>query len=243
MIQKGVDVNVKTSSGDTSCHVALRNGYSAIANLISEEQQKQDSLNTIPLNEVKKPKPNRLLLAPAPTRFKPKSPYTAFFERFAEFPEPEGNHIPVPEVIVDDFDSVAETRWFPSPGDVTRYSPEGIESAKDNFNPFNAWPGTSMIFKQAIASNSNVNRPSQFKKSISKPVSSNVAKVPLSPWSPTDERYPAMGSNNTSRYEETSSVKLPKDLSTVLVNLGLAKYQMHFEEQDIDLQVRLLKLF
>ncbi len=243
LIQKGVDVNVKTSSGDTACHVALRNGYAAIANLITEEQQHQQlqqrqqyPASAIPFG-VKKAKPNHLLLAPAPapTRFKPKSPYTAFFERFAEFPLPGSN--PIPEVIVDDFDTIAETQWFPSPGDITRYSPEGVECAKDNFNPFNAWPGTSMIFKQAIACNSIANRPNHFKKSIAKPTPSNVSKAPFSPWSPAGERYSASGSNDTNRHEETSSVKLPKDLSTVLANLGLSKYQMHFEEQDIDLQV------
>lgn len=119
------------------------------------------------------------------------------------------------------------------------YSPEGVESGKDTFNPFNAWPGTSMIFKQAISNNTTGCRPNHFKKSISKPVMNNVSKSLLNPWSPAfEQRQPAMGSNETSNYEENSSVKLPKDLSSILANLGLAKYQMHFEEQDIDLQVR-----
>lgn len=181
---------------------------------------------------------SEILLAPAPTRFKPKSPYTAFFDRFAEFPQ---STVKVPEVVVCDVDgSVAESQWFPSPAEVTRYSPEGVESARDNFNPFNAWPGTSMIFKQAIAPNGSNNngRPCHFKKSIAKPSYSRISKPPRSPWSPAEERYPAMGSNEPSGYQsENPSVKLPKDLSTVLANLGLAKYQMHFEEQDIDLQV------
>lgn len=250
LIQKGVDVNVKTSSGDTPCHAARRNGYTAIANLITEHQQLQlNPINTAPklAENSKQPKPTHLHLAPPPTRFKPKSPYTAFFERFTEFPDPETN--PIPEVVVDDFDDKpSKPAWFPSPVDITRYSPEGIESAMDAFNPFNAWPGTSMIFKQAIASNNttasttNSLRPSHFKKSIAKP-SSNISQAhtpasPISPWSPTGERYPVMGSNDIGNtHQEDNFVKLPKDLSSILANLGLAKYQMHFEEQDIDLQV------
>lgn len=243
LIQKGVDVNVKTSSGDTACHVALRNGYAAIANLITEQQEQQvkqqhfTTVDAAPLNNCKKAKPGHLPLPHAPTMFKPKSPYAVFFERFAEFPNP-GTNSQIPEVVIND--GVAETQWFPSPTDITRYSPEGIESAMDAFNPFNAWPGTSVIFKQAVASNSSNPRPSNFKKSIAKPVSTatktQTPASPASPWSPTGERYPVVGSNDSFHHEETS-VKLPKDLSSVLANLGLAKYQMHFEEQDIDLQV------
>ena len=255
LIQKVVDVNITTSSGDTAYHVALRNGYAPIANMISEQQQREqleqhqqkqnDPFNSIPLDPLdntKKNNPNHILLAPAPTRFKPKSPYTAFFERFSEFPalSVPGSH-PIPDVVIDDVDGVvAEAQWFPSPGDVTRYSPEGVESVRDTFNPFNAWPGTSMIFKQAIANNGQTTncQANHFKKSIAKPVMNKVSQIPLSPWSPVcEQRQPAMGSNETSNYEEDSSVKLPKDLSSILANLGLAKYQMHFEEQDIDLQV------
>ncbi|KAK4008355.1 hypothetical protein OUZ56_013496 [Daphnia magna] len=251
LIQKGVNVNAKTSSGDTAYHVALRNGYAPIANMISEQQQEQqmrhqqqcNTHSTEAFGNTKKAKPTHLFLAPAPTRFKPKSPYTAFFERFAEFPEfsaPASNQIP--DVVIDNVEGVVpEAQWFPSPGDITRCSPEGVESAKEAFNPFNAWPGTSMIFKQAIASTGNDHqRPRHFKKSIAKPIPVSVSKMLLSPWSPAGEqRYPIVGSNDasSSRYEENASVKLPKDLSTVLANLGLAKYQMHFEEQDIDLQV------
>ncbi len=255
LIQKGVDVNMRTSSGDTAYHVALRNGYAPIANLISEQQQREqleqhqqqcNPFNMIPLDSTKKTKPNHLLLAPVPTRFKPKSPYTAFFERFAEFPELSvPGSLPIPDVVIDDVDGVVpETQWFPSPGDVTRYSPEGVESVRDTFNPFNAWPGTSMIFKQAIAPNGNNTncRPNHFKKSIAKPVINNISKAQPSPWSlACEQRQPAMGSNDTSNYEENSSVKLPRDLSSVLANLGLAKYQMHFEEQDIDLQVKSIR--
>lgn len=253
LIQKGVNVDVKTSSGDTPYHVALRNGYAPIANMISEQhqqlrqQQQGDHRSMEALGSVKITKPNQLFLAPVPTRFKPKSPYTAFFERFVEFPEFSARTSnQIPDVVIDNVDDgVPEAQWFPSPGDITRCSPEGVESAKENFNPFNAWPGTSMIFKQAISSNgNNRQRPIHFKKSIAKPMPGNVSKMPLSPWSPAGEqRYPIMGSSDTSRdtsscrYEENGSVKLPKDLSTVLANLGLAKYQMHFEEQDIDLQV------
>lgn len=257
LIQKGVNVNAKTSSGDTAYHVALRNGYAPIANMISEQQQEQqmrhqqqcNTHSTEAFGNTKKAKPNHLFLAPAPTRFKPKSPYAAFFERFAEFPEfsaPASNQIP--DVVIDNIDGgVPEAQWFPSPGDITRCSPEGVESAKEAFNPFNAWPGTSMIFKQAIASTGNDHqRPRHFKKSIAKPIPVSVSKMLLSPWSPAGEqRYPIVGSNDasSSRYEENASVKLPKDLSTVLANLGLAKYQMHFEEQDIDLQVNRKKTF
>lgn len=256
LIQKNVDVNVKTSSGDTACHVALRNGYAAIANLITEQQQQEQQqlkhlnpLATLSRSCEKKVKPNQLHLPAAPTIFKPKSPYAVFFERFSEFPKP-GTNLEVPEVIVDNVDGVGEAHWFPSPTDITRYSPEGIESAMDAFNPFNAWPGTSMIFKQAVHSNGTgsigTQHPAHFKKSISKPVST-VSKLqtpasPLSPWSPSGERYPVVGSNDTSHFQEAKSVKLPKDLSSVLANLGLAKYQMHFEEQDIDLQVTWNKL-
>jgi hypothetical protein len=101
-----------------------------------------------------------------------------------------------------------------------------------------------MIFKQAIAPNGNNTncRPNHFKKSISKPVIGNISKALPNPWSPAcEQRQPAMGSNDTSNYEENSSVKLPRDLSSVLANLGLAKYQMHFEEQDIDLQVKSIR--
>ena len=39
------------------------------------------------------------------------------------------------------------------------------------------------------------------------------------------------------RPRASAPLKLPKDLSSLLAELGLTKYQMHFEEQDIDLQV------
>jgi hypothetical protein len=148
LIQKGVDVNVTTSSGETAYHVALRNGYAPIANMITEQQQREqleqqhhrhcNPFNAIPLDGAKKNRPNEILLAPAPTRFKPKSPYTAFFERFAAFPElcvPDS--IPIPDVVIDDVDdAVAEAQWFPSPGDVTRYRYFVVYSEL-NYSPVN----------------------------------------------------------------------------------------------------------
>jgi hypothetical protein len=197
---------------------------------------------------------------PAPTQFKPKSPYTAFFDRFAQFQEAA---TAIPEVIVHDVDAAVvpdDTQqhcWFPSPGDVTRYSPEGVECGRDGggFNLFNAWPGTSMIYKQAVNTTTTTIPMQQqqtvfFKKSITKPPHSNFdCKTPVTlssmPWSPSHERYPVIGSQDSSvppspgaaATGEVHQVKLPKDLSSVLANLGLAKYQTHFEEQDIDLQV------
>lgn len=287
LVEKGVDVGVKTSSGDTAYHVALRNGYPAIAKLITDkevqlmqqqhlaligQQQEQTAgavssaivASTAPIDAVVAlstvaTRPTHLPL-PAPTQFKPKSPYTAFFDRFAQFQEAAAA---IPEVVVHDVDAAvvpdAAHCWFPSPGDVTRYSPEGVECGRDGsgFNLFNAWPGTSVIYKQAITANPTTPIPMQqqqqqtvvFKKSISKPPHSNFGyKTPVTPssmpWSPSHERYPAIGSQDCgpSFYDgtaaaATSQVKLPKDLSSVLANLGLAKYQTYFEEQDIDLQV------
>ena len=153
------------------------------------------------------------LLAPVPSRYRPKSPYSTFFQQYSE----------IPEVVIDSIDP--GVKWKPHEGAIRR-SPEGVESPLDHFNPLNAWPGTSMIFKQAVC-----NRGGHFKKSITKPRSSTLAdgEVLPSPWSPppAQQSFPILA----------TSVKLPKDLSSVLANLGLAKYQMHFEEQDIDLQV------
>ena len=206
LVHKGVDVGVKTSSGDSAYHVALRNGYPAIANLITEQQNMKTPL----ASQLKVTAP---LLAPAPSCYRPKSPYSTFFQQYPE----------IPEVVIDSIDP--GSKWKPREAAI-RPSPEGVESPLNHFNPLNAWPGTSMIFKQAVA-----NRSGQFKKSITKPHSSTSASgdvLPI-PWSPP----PA----NQSCPMFSSSVKLPKDLSSVLANLGLAKYQMHFEEQDIDLQV------
>lgn len=139
-------------------------------------------------------------------------------------------------MVIHDVDDgiISEAHWFPSPGDITnRYSPEGLEEpcglhsdAPPTFNVFNAWPGASMILKQAVPF---AIQPPPFKKSITKPVRKSSAaatpKTPTCQWSPVI------------RTSEEESVKLPKDLSTVLADLGLTKYQMHFEEQDIDLQV------
>ena len=49
----------------------------------------------------------------------------------------------------------------------------------------------------------------------------------MSPWTPS----------LASPADPCAPIKLPKDLSTLLADLGLTKYQIHFEEQDIDLQV------
>ena len=206
LVDKGVDVEVKTSSGDSAYHVALRNGYTAIASLIREQHNAKSPL----MSQLKVTAP---LLAPVPSRYRPKSPYSTFFQQYSE----------IPEVVIDSIDP--GVKWKPHEGAIRR-SPEGVESPLDHFNPLNAWPGTSMIFKQAVC-----NRGGHFKKSITKPRSSTLAdgEVLPSPWSPppAQQSFPILA----------TSVKLPKDLSSVLANLGLAKYQMHFEEQDIDLQV------
>lgn len=149
---------------------------------------------------------------------------------------------------------MSEAQWFPSPGDLARCSPEGVESAglvgqPDTFNLFSAWPGASLILKQAVPAAVQQNK-SKFKKSISKPVRTSKLTptttpiTPASPWSPFQygERLPVLGqrqstSSSSAGEEEVPTVKLPKDLSSVLADLGLTKYQMHFEEQDIDLQV------
>jgi len=208
LVHKGADVGVKTSSGDSAYHVALRNGYTAIANLITEQQSMKTPLISQPKAPAAPP-----LLAPAPSCYRPKSPYSTFFQQYPE----------VPEVVIDSVDTGAG--WKPNERAIRR-SPEGVESPVDHFNPLNAWPGTSMIFKHAVC-----NRGGHFKKSITKPRSSTPADgdVPPSPWTPpsAQQSFPTLA----------ASVKLPKDLSSVLANLGLAKYQMHFEEQDIDLQV------
>ena len=297
IVQKGVDVSIKTSSGDTAYHVALRNGYSAIAQIITEkekEQQQQKQMcetSELPISPPlpvqsnrnsllgqqlpqptiittsttsiapivathiprTRPNPPTHLNIPAPTQFKPKSPYTAFFDRFAQFKEAEAEDASnmIPEVIVHDVNDVPiEAQWYlePSPGDITRYSPEGVESAKDALNIFNAWPGTSVVYKKPAAVTTTNHKTHQvvgFKRSISKPptqIGCKTPATPMSPWSPSHERYPAIGSQEVKScppYETAGEqVKLPKDLSSVLANLGLTKYQEKFEEQDIDLQVK-----
>ncbi len=87
LIQSGVDVNAQTSSGDTAYHAALRNGYPSIAHLIKEKQQKKEELQS-PLglvdpvaNKSKKRSRPPTHLALAPTQYRPKSPYSAFFDR------------------------------------------------------------------------------------------------------------------------------------------------------------------
>lgn len=82
LIQRGVDVDAKTSSGDSAYHAALRNGYPSIANLIKEKQQSQQSsepLGYTSFPATKSSKPSNL--AVAPTQYRPKSPYSAFFDR------------------------------------------------------------------------------------------------------------------------------------------------------------------
>jgi len=166
---------------------------------------------------------------------------------------PDPNPI-IPEVVVQDMDSgvVSEPQhWFPSPSDITsRCSPEGVEeeshpdSVAAGFNLFSAWPGSSMILRQALPSVQQQQQkrkpaPSSFKKSITKPVrtSATTPITPINPWSPTGERFPLIGSGEDDHKSSSPIVKLPKDLSTILADLGLTKYQSFFEEQDIDLQV------
>ena len=222
LIAKGVNVNAQTSSGDTAYHAALRNGYSAIANMIAE----RTSLINVKTPCPPSAKSNENHLVPLPSHYKPKSPYSAFFERY-----PAHQHN-IPQFKIDTIDDegpVGHQQWFPHDpydADVTRRSPEGAletyDQQRDNFNPFNAWPGTSMIFKQAI------NQRPPFKRSVTKPKSANkTSPVPMSPWTPS----------LASPADPCAPIKLPKDLSTLLADLGLTKYQIHFEEQDIDLQV------
>lgn len=228
LICKGVDVNVKTSSGDTAYHAALRNGYTAIANLIMEQST---SLKT-PLDVNQSKSDNHLM--PLPTLYKPKSPYSAFFDRYPVAVAGLQQSLKIPELRIDIVDDTADRQqsWFPPLDDVTRYSPDGVECNRDNnFNPFNAWPGTSMIFKQAISTQREAD--GHFQRSVTKPQSAGgrlkTSPVANSPW--------LAGQANSGEPKRASSVKLPKDLSSLLADLGLAKYQMHFEEQDIDLQV------
>ena len=246
---------MKTCSGDSAYHVALRNGYTAISKLITEQQHVETPASTSSQVQILAP-----LLVPVPSRYRPKSPYSTFFQQYQEIPSQ------IPEVVIDQVvfinnfiyiqqmlsmfdiykvDHVDDSGWKSHEG--PRCSPEGVESSLDDFNPFNAWPGTSMMFKQAVSTN---RARDHFQKSITKPYVStcppsglltNTSEVPVtSPWSPTSQECSGLVRNYDSRSSYATSVKLPKDLSSVLANLGLAKYQMHFEEQDIDLQVFLL---
>lgn len=234
LLLKGADAHTKTSSGDSAYHAALRNGYPAIATLITEQQQQQNAARTPGVVSGAVTPHLNPLIEFIPTRFRPKSPYTAFFERYSPIDAaaaptsvaaPLLQHPAPPRLVIEHVDR--HDQWFPhdAGGDADRRSPEGTECNHhpDAFNPLSAWPGTSLIFKQATNKGET-----KFRRSVTKPHTPPTATTTTTPSTPAAHQAATPA---------TPQVKLPKDLSSLLAELGLAKYQMHFEEQDIDLQV------